>query len=75
MTRLRTGLATVVAADPNHFDAAGVFRACREKLDANSVPDFIQVVPESPKTASEKPQERFLLDTLDVHANNVFEQE
>ena len=46
-----------------------------EKLDANSVPDFIQLVPEIPKTASEKPQERFLLDALDIHADNVFAQE
>jgi crotonobetaine/carnitine-CoA ligase len=68
-------IAAVVAADPNRFDAAEVFRACREKLDANSVPDFIQLVPEIPKTASEKPQERFLLDTLDIQADNVFAQE
>jgi crotonobetaine/carnitine-CoA ligase len=68
-------VAAVVAADPERFDAAEVFAACREKLDANSVPDFIQIVPEIPKTASEKPQERFLLDALDVHANNVFAQE
>jgi len=68
-------IAAVVAGDPAHFDAPAVYAACREKLDANSVPDFIQVVPEIPKTASEKPQERFLLDALDIHADNVFAQE
>jgi crotonobetaine/carnitine-CoA ligase len=67
-------IAAVVAGNPAAFDAASVFAACRAKLDANSVPDFIQLVPEIPKTASEKPQERFLLDALDIHADNVFEQ-
>jgi crotonobetaine/carnitine-CoA ligase len=68
-------IAAVVATDPERFDAGQVFAACRAKLDPNSVPDFIQLVPEIPKTASEKPQERFLLEALDVHADNVFAQE
>ena len=45
---------------------AAVYSACRQKLDANSVPDFIQVVKKIPKTASEKPQERFLVEALDL---------
>jgi crotonobetaine/carnitine-CoA ligase len=68
-------IAAVVAANPDRFDPGAVYATCREKLDANSVPDFIQLVPEIPKTASEKPQERFLLDALDIHSKNVFAQE
>jgi crotonobetaine/carnitine-CoA ligase len=68
-------IAAVVPTRAAAFEPAEVFAACREKLDANSVPDFIQLVPEIPKTASEKPQERFLLDALDIHADNVFAQE
>lgn len=68
-------IAAVVAAHPDRFDPGAVYATCREKLDANSVPDFIQLVPEIPKTASEKPQERFLLDALDIHSKNVFAQE
>jgi crotonobetaine/carnitine-CoA ligase len=68
-------VAALVPTDSALFDAGGVFTACRQCLDANSVPDFIQVVPEIPKTASEKPQERFLLEALDIHADNVFAQE
>jgi crotonobetaine/carnitine-CoA ligase len=68
-------IAAVVATDPDRFDAGIVFAACRGTLDANSVPDFIQVVSEIPKTASEKPQERFLLEALDIHSDNVFAQE
>jgi crotonobetaine/carnitine-CoA ligase len=67
-------VAAVVATDPERFNAAAVYAACRAKLDANSVPDFIQLVPQIPKTASEKPQERFLLEALDIHSKNVFAQ-
>ena len=68
-------VAAVVPTDAEAFDASAVYTACRHKLDANSVPDFIQVVARIPKTASEKPQERFLLDDLDIQADNVFTQE
>jgi crotonobetaine/carnitine-CoA ligase len=68
-------IAAVVPTAPEAFEPADVFAACRAKLDANSVPDFIQLLPEIPKTASEKPQERFLLDALDIHSKNVFAQE
>jgi crotonobetaine/carnitine-CoA ligase len=68
-------IASIVADDPATFDAAEVFATCRARLDANSVPDFIQLVPEIPKTASEKPQERFLLEALDIHSKNVYVQE
>ena len=59
-------------ADRASLEAAEVFRACREKLEANFVPEFLQVVDEIPKTASEKPQERFLLEVFDVAADNVY---
>ena len=36
------------------------------------MPSYLQVVPEIPKTASEKPQERFLLEAFDPAAPNVF---
>jgi crotonobetaine/carnitine-CoA ligase len=39
------------------------------------VPDFIQLLHRIPKTASEKPQERFMLEALDIEAENVFAQE
>ena len=48
-----------------------VFKACREKLDRNSVPDFIQILDEIPKTASEKPQERFLVEAFKGKPNDV----
>ena len=62
----------VVPADRSNFDIAAVFQECRDKLDRNSVPDFIQVLDEIPKTASEKPQERFLVDAFKADPRNVY---
>ena len=64
-------IGAVVPADRDNFDVAAVFQSCREKLDRNSVPDFIQVMDEIPKTASEKPQERFLVDAFEAKPDDV----
>ena len=57
--------------DAGAFDAAAVFAWCREKLESNFVPSYLQVVDEIPKTASEKPQERFLLEAFAPDDDNV----
>ncbi|MDP6377721.1 MAG: AMP-binding protein [Pseudomonadales bacterium] len=62
----------VVAVDAERFDAAAVFAHCRAGLESNFVPSYLQVVPEIPKTASEKPQERFLLDRFAPDAEGVY---
>jgi crotonobetaine/carnitine-CoA ligase len=67
----RNIVGAVVPADRDGFDVAAVFQACREKLDRNSVPDFIQVLDEIPKTASEKPQERFLVEAFESKPHDV----
>jgi len=64
-------VAALVPNDPAHFDGAAVFAACRLKLDSNAVPRYLQVVSEIPKTASEKPIERLLLESFNVDAENV----
>jgi crotonobetaine/carnitine-CoA ligase len=64
-------IGAVVPADRDSFDVAAVFQACREKLDRNSVPDFIQVLDAIPKTASEKPQERFLVEAFENRPQDV----
>ncbi|MFN2427279.1 MAG: AMP-binding protein [Candidatus Binatia bacterium] len=65
-------VAAVVPADPLLFDAAGVFDHCRRELEGNFVPSWLQVVSEIPKTASEKPQERFLLERFAEDAPGVY---
>jgi len=53
-------------------DAASIFAACRRALTANAVPSYLQVVPEIPKTLSEKPQQRLLRGHFDPCGPNVF---
>jgi crotonobetaine/carnitine-CoA ligase len=68
----RNIVGAVVPKEAAGLDVAAVFQVCREKLDRNSVPDFIQVVAEIPKTASEKPQQRFLEEAFENHPENVY---
>ncbi|MCP3984631.1 MAG: AMP-binding protein [bacterium] len=65
-------VAAIVPTDATRFSPAVVFEACREALESNFVPSYLQVVDEIPKTASEKPQERFLLAGFSPDAENVF---
>jgi crotonobetaine/carnitine-CoA ligase len=64
-------VAAVVPAHRDAFDVGDLFAACRKTLDRNSVPDFIQVYDEIPKTASEKPQERFLVEAFEAGPEHV----
>lgn len=64
-----------VVVDRAKFDAASVFAFCREKLEANFVPSYLQVLDEIPKTASEKPQERFLIEALRQDRAEVYVQQ
>jgi len=65
-------VAAIVFAAGEAPDAASVFAACREQLEPNFVPGYLQVLDELPKTASEKPQERVLLEQFDLHAANIY---
>jgi carnitine-CoA ligase len=62
----------VVPLDRAAFDAARVFDRCARALEPNFVPSYLQVVAEIPKTASEKPQERFLLERFARDGEGVF---
>jgi crotonobetaine/carnitine-CoA ligase len=64
-------VAAIVPVERASFDAASVFAACRERLESNFVPSYLQVLDEIPKTVSEKPQERFLLEAFDVTSPDV----
>jgi len=65
-------VAAIVPNSVADFDAQSVFTWCRGRLESSFVPSYLQVVDEIPKTASEKPQERFLLDMFAADAVNVF---
>jgi crotonobetaine/carnitine-CoA ligase len=65
-------VAAVVPTPGRTLEPESVFARCREGLEANFVPSYLQVVTEIPKTASEKPQERFLLEAFAPDAEGVF---
>ena len=54
------------------LDSKQIFDLCRDKLESNFVPGYLQIVDEIPKTASEKPMERFLLEAFDPAADNIY---
>jgi len=64
-------VAAIVGVPGTAVDASSIFASCREKLEPNFVPSYLQVVDEIPKTASEKPQERLLAAAFDRTAPNV----
>ena len=68
-------VAAVVAVDGASLEPQSVFAICRRELEANFVPSYLQVLAEIPKTASEKPQERFLLDAFGPDAPNVHSEQ
>ena len=65
-------VAAIVPRDRDRFDAAALFAHCRQGLEPNFVPGYLQVVDEIPKTASEKPQERFLTERFSRDGEGVF---
>lgn len=54
------------------WDVKTIFDWLGENLPRNMVPTYLQYVDEIPKTASEKPQERFLLDLFNSAPERVF---
>jgi crotonobetaine/carnitine-CoA ligase len=67
-------VAAVVPAPGASLSPASIFARCRRELEPNFVPTWLQVVDEIPKTASEKPQERFLLERFAPDAPGVFRE-
>jgi len=65
-------VAAVVPTDRMQFDPASLFTACRHALAANAMPSYLHVVSALPKTLSEKPQKRFLLEHFDPAGPDVF---
>jgi len=65
-------VAAIVARDPSAFEAADVIAHCRRELEPNFVPTYLQVIDEIPKTASEKPLERPLLEMFAEGVSGVY---
>ncbi|MHA7680082.1 AMP-binding protein [Cupriavidus sp. PET2-C1] len=67
-------VAAIVPARGGALDPQALFASCRKRLSAGMVPSYLQVIAEIPKTASEKPQERFLLEAFQARRDNVFQE-
>jgi crotonobetaine/carnitine-CoA ligase len=65
-------VAAIVPVEGVEIDVDSVFAACREGLEPNFVPTYLQVLDEIPKTASEKPQERFVIERFENDKGSVF---
>ena len=65
-------VAAVRPSDAGAFDPGDLMRHCKGLLPANFLPGFIQVVEDIPKTASEKPQERFLVEAFTSRPDQVY---
>ncbi len=65
-------VAAVSAFEGERINPQDIFNQCRENLEPNSIPGFLQVVPEIPKTISEKALDRILKEAFDPNNENVF---
>lgn len=68
-------VAAVVVRDPARLDVPALFSRCAGRLERQHVPDYVQVLDELPKTATEKVQTRLLVASFDpaspaVHARD-----
>jgi crotonobetaine/carnitine-CoA ligase len=66
-------VAAVVPFPGRALDPQSVFGIALDKLERNSVPTYIQVVEEIPKSPSEKHLDRLLKEAFSPDADNVFE--
>jgi crotonobetaine/carnitine-CoA ligase len=67
-------VAAVVPRPGAAFDPRAVFGACRSRLEPALVPQYLQVVDAIPKTASEKPLERLLVEAFAAEPDRVFSE-
>ena len=65
-------VAGIVPVAGSSIDPESVLEICRRGLEANFVPSYLQVLEEIPKTASEKPIERFLIERFAPDAEGVY---
>ncbi|MHB9099119.1 MAG: AMP-binding protein [Syntrophales bacterium] len=68
-------VAAVTPFEDKTIDPASIFTACFKGLEANSVPTYLQVVEDIPKTISEKAMDRLLKEAFDPKAPNVHKSE
>ena len=65
-------VAAIVPASGVEVNPASIFKTLKKSLETNSIPSYLQVVSEIPKSASEKNLDRILRDEFVPNAANVY---
>ena len=65
-------VAAIVPKDRTGFKPEAIYRMCRQKLEPSQMPTYLQVLDAIPKTASEKPQDRFLIELFETQPTSVY---
>jgi len=68
-------VAAIVPSEEKVPDIKGIFDLCLKGLERNSVPSYIQVVQEIPKTGSEKNLDRFLREEFRPEVDGIYKFE
>ena len=64
-------VAAIVLDNGVELDVHNIYQQVRKELSNGVMPSYLHIVEQIPKTASEKPQERFLLDAFDPQENYI----
>lgn len=65
-------VAAIVPANGDALDVRAIYATLKKTLETNSIPSYLQVVAEIPKSASEKNLDRILRDEFVPSAANVY---
>ena len=65
-------VAAIVPTSDRIPDIKSIFKHCLDRLERNSVPSYIQIISDIPKTASEKKLDRLLREEFRKDADNVY---
>ncbi len=68
-------VAAIVPTEEKVPDIKGIFDLCLKGLERNSVPSYIQIVQEIPKTGSEKNLDRFLREEFRPEVDGIYKFE
>lgn len=66
-------VASIVLTEGANLSIGTLYDHCKKMLDGNSIPSYLQIVDEIPKTASEKNLDRLLKNDFSKDAKNVYE--
>ncbi|MBW1983559.1 MAG: AMP-binding protein [Deltaproteobacteria bacterium] len=65
-------VAGITPREGKSIDPAGIFKTCKEDLQPNFIPSYLQLVDEIPKTISEKALDRVLRNHFSPDGENIY---